>query len=233
MNPAKQRYYEALDRQRTAERVLERNLYTGGDTVQDRQTRHNSESEEFRSLDTVYQELGIKAYAALTNCLDMLARLGTGESTRSVKTAALQDEFNSTAAAVTRLLTELQSVREKLDHTESRLAAIEAGLKRIDRFTIEAFRELEEIKREAGESRDAAGFADRGRLAKDEAARLALEAGRRMQEQGKRLSLAAVAREAGLKYGQIVYAFGNKDAFFTELERALSETSSDMEERAV
>lgn len=59
---------------------------------------------------------------------------------------------------------------------------------------------------------------DRGRLAKEDAAQLALDAGRRMREQGKRLTLASVAREAGLKYGQIVYAFGNKDAFFRQLE---------------
>lgn len=234
MNPAKQRYYEALDRQTSAERVLEKNLLVGGDTVQDRPNRLKDESDDFRSLDLVYQELGIKAYSALTNCLDLLGRIGTSDSGRGVNLSAIQDMVTSgTSAAFTRLLSEIQDVKERLEQTESKLSAIEAGLKRIDRFTIEAFRELEEIKREADESRDAAGLSDRGRLAKDEAARLALEAGRRMQEQGKRLSLAAVAREAGLKYGQIVYAFGNKEAFFTELEKALSIDPESVEERAV
>lgn len=231
MNSAKQRYYEALDRQNSAERVLERNLHTGGDTVEERQSRLPVESEDFRSLEMVYQELGLKAYAAVTNCLDFLGRLGTAEAGRPMS-GALQDDMRNALATVNRLVAELQAVRERLDNTESRLAAIEAGVKRIDRFTIEAFRELEEIRREAGQHREAAHAVDRGRLAKEEAARLALEAGRRMQEEGKRLSLAAVAREAGLKYGQIVYAFGNKETFFTELERSLAE-STPAEERAV
>ena len=57
----------------------------------------------------------------------------------------------------------------------------------------------------------------RGRLAKEDAARLALDAARRMKVEGRRLTLASVAREAGLKYGQIVYAFGNKDGFLSAL----------------
>lgn len=231
MNSAKQRYYEALDRQNSAERVLERNLHTGGDTVDERHSRLQSESDDFRSLDMVYQELGLKAFTAVTNCLDFLGRLGTGEAGRH-GSAALQDEVRNAGATLSRLVAELQAMRERLDNTESRLAAIEAGVKRIDRFTLEAFRELEEIRREAGQQREAVTSVERGRLAKEEAARLALEAGRRMQEEGKRLSLAAVAREAGLKYGQIVYAFGNKETFFSELERVLAESST-AEERAV
>lgn len=231
VNSAKQRYYEALDRKNSAERVLERHLHTGGDTVEERLSRPQADGDEFRSLDMVYQELGLKAYVAVTNCLDFLGRLGTGEAARQVN-SALKDELRNAVATVNRLVAELQAVRERLDSTESRLAAIEAGVKRIDRFTLEAFRELEDLRREAGQSREGAIPFERGRLAKEEAARLALEAGRRMHEEGKRLSLAAVAREAGLKYGQIVYAFGNKETFFSELERVLAE-ATDIEGRAV
>lgn len=230
MKAAKQRYYEALDRQTAAERVLEKNRQTGGDTMQDRPAFSREEGDQFQSLDIVYQELGVKAYTALTNFLDFLGRLGSGEVNRSVNPASLQEAVaGALSASLARLLSELQEVKVRLEHTETRLAAIEAGLKRIDRYTIEAFRELEEMRRESGEDREGGATPDRGRLAKEEAARLALEAGRRMHEQGKRLSLAAVAREAGLKYGQIVYAFGNKEAFFNELEKVLAEEASSVD----
>lgn len=190
-------------------------------------------ADEFRSIDLVYQELGIKAFSALTNCLDLVGKLGSNDS-RAVNAAALEQVVSDvTEKALARLLSEIEEIKVHLEQWESRLSGIEAGLKRIDRFTIDAFRELEEMKREADESREADEFrADRGRLAKEEAARLALEAGIRMREAGRRLSLASVAREAGLKYGQIVYAFGNKDAFFTELEKEALEGGNTLPDRA-
>lgn len=236
MKSAKHRYYEALDRQTAAERVLERNLSMGGDNMQERSyTQKEERTDEFRSLDTMYQELGIKAFAALTNCLDLFGKMGSQGASRSVDTAALEkviaaaiDESSST------IIGELREIRMHLDQWEARFNSIEAGMKRIDRFTIDAFRELEEIKREADESRGGESMAgDRGRLAKEDAARLALEAGFRMREQGKRLTLASVAREAGLKYGQIVYAFGNKEAFFSQLEKDLHDHATSVQDRAV
>lgn len=227
MKSAKHRYYEALERQSAAERVLEKNLQMGGDPMVERPVKSREESDDFRPLDMVYQELGIKAYSALTNCLDLLGRLGSGDGSRALNVATLQEAVSTAvSASLSRLLAEVAELKARLEQSDAKLTAIEAGLKRIDRYTIEAFRELEEIKRESDEERESAAVPDRGRLAKEEAARLALEAGRRMHEQGKRLSLAAVAREAGLKYGQIVYAFGNKEAFFNELEKALMGTSS-------
>src|SRR5690606_9545726 len=96
-NSAKQRYYEALDRKNSAERVLERHLHTGGDTVEERLSRPQADGDEFRSLDMVYQELGLKAYVAVTNCLDFLGRLGTGEAARQVN-SALKDELRNAVA---------------------------------------------------------------------------------------------------------------------------------------
>ena len=140
--------------------------------------------------------------------------------------SALKDELRN-AATVNRLVAELQAVRER--STARVAAAIEAGVKRIDRFTLEAFRELEDLRREAGQCGGRDPSSADVWLRKRQS--LGPEAGRRMHE-GKRLSLAAVAREAGLKYGQIVYAFGNKETFFSELERVLAE-ATDTEERAV
>lgn len=45
------------------------------------------------------------------------------------------------------------------------------------------------------------------RLARSQSRRLALKAARSLHQQGKPVTLAAVAREAGLKYSQVVYAF--------------------------
>lgn len=203
--------------------------------MHDRTKELPDNGDDFRSLDIVYQELGIKTFSALTNCLDLLGRLGSHDPARSLNAASFEKAVTSgTAEAFSNLQADVREVKEQLVHWESRLSAIEAGLKRIDRFTIEAFRELEEIKREADEIRESEAFVgDRGRLAKEEAARLAIDAGFKMRAEGKRLSLAAVAREAGLKYGQIVYAFGNKDAFFTQLEAAMEEAEATAEDHAV
>lgn len=220
MKAAKQRYYESLERQTTAERVLDRHLgasnFPAAKEAAVAETPH-----DFRSTDALYQELGIKTFSALSNCLDWLIQLGSRDSSdRAGYGVRKADKKEDTAAVLERF----DTLYERLDRLEARLGAIEAGIKRIDRFTLEAFRDLDSMKQIATPlasghgNRVALYEPDRGRLAKEEAAKLALEAGVRMRKQGKRLTLAAVAREAGLKYGQIVYAFGNKDAFFEQLE---------------
>lgn len=235
MKTSKHRYYEALDRQTTAQRVLERNLSMGGDRVPERrmETNEGAGVDDFQSIDLIYHELGIKAFAALTNCLDFLGRLGSQGGSRPANTAPFEESMTRIVnAAAERVFTEITEIKDLLVQWEERLSAIEAGFKRIDRFTIEAFKELEEIKREADRTPETAE-PSRGRLAKEEAMRLALAAGFRMRQQGKRLTLAAVAREAGLKYGQIVYAFGNKEGFFNELEKELAAGEGTVEEHAV
>lgn len=223
MREAKQRYYESLERQVTAERVLDRHFGTSNFPAA-KETAATETPYDFRSTDALYQELGIKTFSALSNCLDWLIQLGSRDASNRQSYKKHAENKEETAAVLERL----DSLHERLDRLEARLGAIEAGIKRIDRFTLEAFRDLDNVKQMASPLASNRGGRipmpyepDRGRLAKEEAAKLALEAGIRMRKQGKRLTLAAVAREAGLKYGQIVYAFGNKDAFFEQLENEL------------
>lgn len=239
LREAKQRYYESLERQATAERVLDRH-FGASNFPAAKETAAAETPYDFRSTDALYQELGIKTFSALSNCLDWLIQLGSRDSSSRPKYKVNHADNKEETAAV---LERFDSLYERLDRLEARLGAIEAGIKRIDRFTLEAFRDLDNVKQMAGPLVSNRGNRipltyepDRGRLAKEEAAKLALEAGVRMRRQGKRLTLAAVAREAGLKYGQIVYAFGNKDAFFEQLEQELqsnlgaqSDTSIDEE----
>jgi len=225
MRTAKQRYYEALDKQTTGERVNEQNLSTGGRTVRNNPPEESIAEDAFQSLDTVYQELGMKAFTAVTNCLDMIGRIGSQSSHNAATSPHMDQYMAATERQLTHIINEMNTLKDML---EQRLQAIEASFKRIDRFTIDAFRELEDLRRETEEYRQQEHImADRGRLAKEEAISLALEAGCRMHEEGKRLTLASVAREAGLKYGQIVYAFGHKDAFFERLERSLQDNGQD------
>lgn len=240
MREAKQRYYESLERQVTAERVLDRHFGTSNFPAA-KETAAAETPYDFRSTDALYQELGIKTFSALSNCLDWLIQLGSRDTSHRESYKKNAGNKEDTAAVLERF----DSLHERLDRLEARLGAIEAGIKRIDRFTIEAFRDLETVKQMAGPLVANRGTRmplayeqERGRLAKEEAAKLALEAGIRMRKQGKRLTLAAVAREAGLKYGQIVYAFGNKDAFFEQLENELQanlneQSDASLDEEAV
>lgn len=221
MKAAKQRYYESLERQTTAERVLDRHLGTSNFPAA-KEAAAAETPLDFHSTDALYRDLGIKTFSALSNCLDWLIQLGSRDSSERARYGVRNADTKEDTAAV---LERFDSLYERLDRLEARLGAIEAGIKRIDRFTLEAFRDLDNMKQIASPLTPGHGNRipvsyepDRGRLAKEEAAKLALDAGIRMRKQGKRLTLAAVAREAGLKYGQIVYAFGNKDAFFEELE---------------
>src|SRR5690606_32710061 len=56
------------------------------------------------------------------------------------------------------------------------------------------------------------------RLARTASRQLALQAALRLQAEGKPITLAAVARAAGLKYSQVVYAFQKRE----ELLKALA-----------
>ena len=198
------------------------------------QSEKKPQSHFFQDMETLYQDLGVKAFSALSNCLDWLgninARSKSAISTEQLRTVMekLQEELKLTVSSC---------VNEFKEYIDSRFNTIEAGVRRIDRFTLDAYRELEELKREKEEPVAQSGedtLAPVGRLAREEAIELALKAGKRMRKEGKMLSLAAVAREAGLKYGQIVYAFGNKDAFFSRLKKEIAvEERESIDEQAV
>lgn len=206
----KESYYAALERQRAGET-----------TIRDRFQRSGGiDDEGSQILESLYSEVGMKAFLAFNNCLDWLGQLGSGASMSAERIE--ENVRRAVQSSLESVLRDLAVLRERIERIEQNLAAVEAGMRRIDKFTLEAFRNIQEIDERIRRS-PAAGLRPedelqgRGRLAKEDAARLALDAARRMRQQGRRLTLASVAREAGLKYGQIVYAFGNKDGFLSAL----------------
>ena len=204
-------YYAALERQRVGEAMLKDRI---------NQRDREQDGQELDALELLYTEVGMKAFAAFNSCLEWLSHLGAHRTGAAEPDRSLGEAVSQ---GFERILEELGAVKERVARIESSIAALEAGMRRIDKYTMEAFRNLQEMeerleeKVHRREAADPQGY--RGRMAKEDAASLALEAARRMREEGKRLTLASVAREAGLKYGQIVYAFGNKEGFF----KALSE----------
>lgn len=211
----KEGYYAALERQRAGE-----------NTLRERLEKSNREPDEsFDALEILYADVGMKAFTAFNSCLEWLSQLGRG----SFPTERLERSLcDAVTGAIRELRDEFASLKERFARLEGNIAALEAGMRRIDKFTLEAFRNLQELEEEVRRSPKNdlhAPLADRGRLPKDEAARLALEAGQRMMAEGRRITLASVAREAGLKYGQIVYAFGNKERFIQALATETSGAS--------
>lgn len=204
----KQRYYASLERQRTAEASLRSSDPTPRSTD---------------TLEDLYADMGMRAFAAFQNCLDWVANFGR-RSAEETRTPA-QDP-RAIGSTVPDLAGTLEGVKEQLSRLETAIGNLEAGLRRIDKYTLDAFRQLSELDatRAAADAQSESLVTHQSgrRLAKEEAIRLAMTAAQRMADAGQPLSLAAVAREAGLKYGQIVYAFGNKDNFLAQLEQVRS-----------
>ncbi len=223
----KEGYYAALERQRVGEASV-RNRFDD-----------EKRAGELDALEGLYTEVGMKAFTAFNNCLDWLSHLGGGRSMSPGSEDALRKAIQeSVVPALRELQDDIAAVQERIGKLEGNIASLEAGMRRIDKFTLEAFRNIKEIEERSHVNHERLPASSempaeyRGRLAKEEAASLALEAARRMKSQGRRLTLAAVAREAGLKYGQIVYAFGNKDGFLDALQSEAGEPSADYPENA-
>jgi len=184
---------------------------------------------------SVYAEMGMKAFGAFVNLLDYLSvlrpaeALGWGRSSDQVR--------RSLDEALRPALQEMGELRSRLDRAEAQLNQLVAGMNRMDRFALDTFRQVEAVVRKLVEVQERVEGAARqmeavvppgdrwtmvrGRIPKEEAIELAINAARELQAKGRKLTLAAVARQAGLKYGQIMYAFGNKERFFQELGRAV------------
>jgi len=184
---------------------------------------------------SVYAEMGMKAFGAFVNLLDYLAVLRPADALGLGRADARRAPEEGLGPA----LQELGGLRPRLDRAEGQLSQLVAGMNRMDRFALDTFRQVETIARKLSELQERVDTAARqmeavvpagdrwtmvrGRIPKEEAIELAINAARELREKGRKLTLAAVARQAGLKYGQIMYAFGNKERFFQHLESALPE----------
>ncbi|HET7559142.1 MAG TPA: hypothetical protein VFK80_04205, partial [Limnochordia bacterium] len=182
-----------------------------------------------------YAEVGIKVLSAFAHCLDVFGEprrqapaIDAERLAQSVRQAAEQALQRTQAA----LQEDFGALRERLNRLEGVLVNLDAAVKRIDKFALDAFRNLGTLERDLGllnerlDEIEQSGFSGAGathrRLTKEQAAKLALQAGAKLKAEDERISLASVAREANLKYGQIMYAFGNKEAFEAELEAYLA-----------
>jgi hypothetical protein len=208
----KQRYYASLERQRAAETSLSNPSVSIPDTSM---------------LDALYTDMGMRAFAAFQNCLDWLGSIGHKQTQLSCKEGDLLVD-RTIADNLQEISATLNELKEQLTTLEGSMSNLESGMRRIDKYTLDAFRQLAELDtaRIAGAQQDLIDTQPGNRrLAKEEAMSLAIEAAKEMAKAGQSLSLAAVARRAGLKYGQIVYAFGNKETFMARLQ-AIQESES-------
>lgn len=231
----KQRYYAALERQQAAEASLASHL--GKETV--------NGSHKVESLEALYTDMGMRALGAFNNFLDFVSEFGRRSALEATDPAAnsrtlhraVEEVLGDRLAETSRLLNE---VNHRLNRFETSLATLEAGLKRIDKFTLDAFRNGAQLDRQIAdvvaridrlETEGTAPEALNRRLPKEKARELAIEAAADLARSGERLTLAAIARAAGLKYGQIMYAFGNKEAFFAALEETAGQVVNGDEPR--
>lgn len=166
---------------------------------------------EPRGEDLLYADIGARAYRAFANILDslgdMASRTGSGRS-EGVEQAVRR--------GLEQLSEEFRAIRHKLEQHDLLLHEVTTGIRRIDKFTLEAFQRIN-VADSAAEAR-AATEAGPGRLSKEETTERALTAARELRDSGERLTLKAVSRRAGLRYAQVVYAFGRKEELINRLE---------------
>lgn len=240
MNDARQRYYAALDHENTAQRLFDGQQGRPGGGGGSR-TAYVDEDRPSALMgvpapEDVYSQLGMQVYGALESLLGQVSgrsRGGGGGDAASLRRALLD-----TLEPIER---DLEGMRNRLDRFDALLNEVAAGIRRIDRFTLDAFQRMRGMGLGYGDGpahrgtgstdglerggevplTEGSGASDRpsGRLAKEETIARALEAARRLRAQGRKLSLKSVAEAAGLKYSQIVYAFGSKEEMLNQVNR--------------
>lgn len=199
MKSGKQRYYAALEHEENAGRLL------------DRRRREEMVLTESRGEEQLYADIGARAYRAFANVLDSLGDMAG--RTGAARGDGSEQHFRRGLEPV---LEELRNIRHKLEQHDMILHEISAGIRRIDKFTLEAFQRMNAT--DTGYMGGRYVEPQPGRLSKEETTERAMQAARELQENGERLTLKAVARRAGLRYAQVVYAFGRKEELLSRLD---------------
>lgn len=199
MRSGKQRYYAALEHEENAGRLF------------GQRRREELMVEEPRGENLLYADIGARAYKAFANILDSLGEMAS-------RAGADRSEPSDHAArrALEHVQEEFRALRHKLEQHDLLLHEIAAGIRRIDKFTLEAFQRMHTAERTMEPYVGAE--APPGRLSKEETTERALVAARELRDRGERLTLKAVSRKAGLRYAQVVYAFGRKEELINRLE---------------
>lgn len=168
--------------------------------------------DEPRGEDLLYADIGARAYKAFANILDSLGEMAARSG--SARVASGSDE--GARRVLEGVQEEFRALRHKLEQHDMMLHEIAAGIRRIDKFTLEAFQRMQAPERAADYRTEEPSP---GRLSKEETTERALVAARELRDQGERLTLKAVSRRAGLRYAQVVYAFGRKEELINRLEQ--------------
>lgn len=236
MRETRQRYYAALEHESAAQRLFDGQEGPAAGGLRDAAYKEAEGATGLLGVpapEEVYSELGMRVYRALESLLGSLAgwgRGGTGADAGELRRAVVD--------AVQPLTRDMDSISARLERQDALLNEIAAGIRRIDRFTLDAFQRLrsrtgylepEPVGNtgqgdfgtlDPSEPRGGAmGGVPPRRLAKEETVARALEAARRLRAQGRKLTLKSVAEAAGLKYSQIVYAFGSKEEMLERVGR--------------
>lgn len=212
LKSGKQRYYAALEHEENAGRLL------------DRRRKEETPMTDFRGgEEQLYADIGARAYRAFANVLDSLGDMAG-------RTGAARGEVSEQTIrrAVEPVLEELRLIRHKLEQHDVMLHEVTAGIRRIDKFTLEAFQRMDAP--DAGYGGGRYVEPQPGRLSKEETTERALQAARELMDSGERLTLKAVARRAGLRYAQVVYAFGRKEELLNRLDEQARAAGDDSDE---
>ena len=171
----KQRYYASLERQRAAETSLR---------AQGQMGRGDKES-----LDELYVDMGVRTFAAYQSCLDWLAGLGSGRraALEGMAAGSMAETSGKVDTALVSISQNIAGLKEQLSKLEISMANIEAGMRRIDKYTLDAFRQLAEVdttqlttNASAPPAINTQHLVGGHRLAKEDARRLALDTAKSM-----------------------------------------------------
>lgn len=208
MTSGKQRYYAALEHEENVGRLF------------GQQRKEEQFVNEPRAEDLLYADIGARAYRAFANILDSLGDMASRSG--SGRTDGIEQAVRR---ALEQLTEELRAIRNKLEQHDLLLHEVTAGIRRIDKFTLEAFQRINVS--EGGTGAHASSEPTPGRLSKEETTERALSAARELRDRGERLTLKAVSRRAGLRYAQVVYAFGRKEELINRLEEEARAEATD------
>lgn len=190
----------------------------------DRELRAKNEFERSREEETVYEDPMLLEAKGLLFLLDRIL-----PATRKSPQVDLTPVIN----AIHRLEERIDNHMDKLN---TRLTAIEAGIRRFDNFTIRTYQEVHEMKKtftsieetKAKEDKPTEKTAPvplqkRKRIPKAEVLEEVIEAAKILLKENKRLTMSAVADLTGLSYGRVVYACGTIDNLREMANKALQE----------
>lgn len=197
----KQRYYAALEREAKERELVSQPLH-----------------EELVMTDEhgdVYVELGVKAYRAFANVLDLLGGMSIGVQ-----------NGRASGGEASEVLQRLSAIERQLEEQDAALRTVTAGIRRIDKITLDTFQRRDGVGGDEDSSDSGAEATVEPKwMRKEVTIERALGAARSLKLRGERITMAAVAREAGISYARIVYAFGSREELVNQLEGVMEKTN--------